>query len=428
MEKSNTNADFDERNYKSNYFKEITDEELALVLYKHKRWIESDGKNGEQAQLIKFNLREKNLSDVNLEKAKLSGSNFSKANLMGANLKGASLKGSILNDTNLLCADLDGAELRFAELKRAKCWRTSFRDAQLFRTNFKDAEVEETNFVDAKTGDKSLDKILATAKLKSICFNDLSVVGNGAKCSKESYDGKDNNDFVIENAYNKEQKEEEFADEEDIYVVDELDKFKDEQVTSSPMTEIGRMFKSKYPRTRFNFGVIAIILALGILTTAIFANVIFDPKTTKELNNKLALEVPNKSETENNIDENVNEDVDNIDNVGTNVVEENNEEIPYLLELNANEPEENLTITLAVSNVTTLDLEEVPKEILVGNKEVVEVTKSSRNPRRLYLTGKAAIDGSNIVIQTQSKTIMIFLQVIEGASVGKFNKQVKVLS
>ena len=81
-----------------------------------------------------------------------------------------------------------------------------------------------------------------------------------------------------------------------------------------------------------------------------------------------------------------------------------------------------------MSNVTTLDLEEVPKEILVGNKEVVEVTKSSRNPRRLYLTGKAVINSSNIVIQTQSKTIMIFLQVVEDTSIGKFNKQVKVLS
>ncbi|MFY9221391.1 MAG: pentapeptide repeat-containing protein [Blastocatellia bacterium] len=379
MEKSNTNADFDERNYKSNYFKEITDEELAIVLYKHKRWIESDGKNGEQAQLIKFNLREKNLSDVNLEKAKLSGSNFSKANLMGANLKGASLKGSILNDTNLLCADLSGAELRFAELKRAKCWRTSFRDAQLFRTNFKDAEVEETNFVDAKTGDKSLDKILTTANLKSICFDALA-----------------NN-------------------------------FKDEQFPLSTTTEIGKVFKSKYPKGHFNFGVIAIILAVGILTTAIFANGIFEPKTTSELNNKLVLEVPNKSEIENNVNKDV-DNIDNIDNVGTNVVEESNEEIPYLLELNASEAEENLTITLAVSNITTLDLEEVPKEILVGNKEVVEVTKSSRNPRRLYLTGKTAIDSSNIIIQTRSKTIMIFLQIVEDTSVGKFNRQVKVLS
>lgn len=376
MENTNGNRGFNEKNYKSNGFKEITDEELALVLYKHKCWVESDGKNGEQAQLIKFNLREKNLSHVNLEKAKLSGSNFSKANLMGANLKGASLKGSILNDTNLLCADLDGAELRFAELKRAKCWRTSFRDAQLFRTNFEGAEIEETNFVDAKTGDKSLDKILATANLKSICFDALA-----------------NN-------------------------------FKDEQIPLSTTTEVGRIFKSKYPKGRFNFRVIGIILAVGILTTAIFANGIFEPKTTSELNNKLDLEVPNKLETENNI----NEDVDNIDNVGTNVVAENDENIPYLLELNASEAKENLTITLAVSNITTLDLEEVPKEILIGNKEVVEVTKSSRNPKRLYLTGKTAIDGSNIIIQTRSKTIMIFLQVIENASVDGFNKQVKVLS
>lgn len=379
MENANDSKGFNEKNYKPNGLKEITDEELALVLYKHKCWVESDGKNGEQAQLIKFNLRERNLSDVNLEKAKLSGSNFSKANLMGANLKGASLKGAILNDANLLCADLSGAELRFAELKRANCAWTSFRDAQLFRADFEGAEIDEVIFVDAKTGDKSLDKILATANLKSICFDALA-----------------NN-------------------------------FKDEQFLLSPITEVGRMFKSKYPKGRFNFRVIAIILAVGILTTAIFANSVFESKTTKEVNNKLDLEVPNKLEIENNVNDDV-DDVDNVNDIAVNTTEENSEEIPYLLELNASEAEENQIITLAVSNVTTLDLEEVPKEILVGNKEVVEVTKSSRNPKRLYLTGKAAIDSSNIVIETQSKMIMIFLQVVEDTSIGKFNKQVKVLS
>jgi hypothetical protein len=71
----------------------------------------------------------------------------------------------------------------------------------------------------------------------------------------------------------------------------------------------------------------------------------------------------------------------------------------------------------------------VPKEIFIGDKEVVEVTKSTSNPKRLYLTGKAAIDSSNIVIETKSKTdITIFLQVVESATVGGFNGQVVVKS
>lgn len=78
MENANGNRWFNERNYKSNGFKEITDEELALVLYKHKRWVESDGKNGEQAELIKFNFREKTFLTLIWKKPNLVVVIFSK--------------------------------------------------------------------------------------------------------------------------------------------------------------------------------------------------------------------------------------------------------------------------------------------------------------------------------------------------------------
>jgi hypothetical protein len=44
------------------------------------------------------------------------------------------------------------------------------------------------------------------------------------------------------------------------------------------------------------------------------------------------------------------------------------------------------------------------------------------------LTAKAAIDSSNIIIETKSKTITVFFQIVENASVGGFNGQVRVSS
>lgn len=105
------------------------------------------------------------------------------------------------------------------------------------------------------------------------------------------------------------------------------------------------------------------------------------------------------------------------------------EEIPYKLELDS-DPEkvvENPVVVLAVGNVTTLELDEAAKDIFVGNKEAVEVIKSATNPKKLYLIGKTPTSNSNIVIENASKTTVIFFQVVENASAGGFNGQVKVV-
>ncbi len=109
--------------------------------------------------------------------------------------------------------------------------------------------------------------------------------------------------------------------------------------------------------------------------------------------------------------------------------ETNAEEIPFQVEIDANpdKVQDNPTVVLGVGNATTLDLEERPKEIIVGDKELVEITKSSSNPKRLYLVGKGATSGSNLIIETASgKTISVFFKVVENVSVGDFNGQVKV--
>ena len=59
---------------------------LDEILTNHKKWLDSDGKEGERADLRKAILQEADLHDVNLQGANLEGAHLSVADLMGANL------------------------------------------------------------------------------------------------------------------------------------------------------------------------------------------------------------------------------------------------------------------------------------------------------------------------------------------------------
>lgn len=106
------------------------------------------------------------------------------------------------------------------------------------------------------------------------------------------------------------------------------------------------------------------------------------------------------------------------------------EEIPYALELDSNPEkiEENPIVVLAVGNVTTLELNEAAKNVVVGDNETIEIKKSLTHSKKIYLIGKAPINNTNIVIETTSKTITIFCQVIENVGVGGFNGEVIISS
>jgi uncharacterized protein YjbI with pentapeptide repeats len=77
---------------KTKRMRKITAGELSEVLKEHERWIDTDKKEGQCADL----------RDADLRKADLSGANLKGATLISADLSSASLKG----------ADLDGAKLR----------------------------------------------------------------------------------------------------------------------------------------------------------------------------------------------------------------------------------------------------------------------------------------------------------------------------
>ena len=79
--------------------RELTKDEIA-ILQRHAKWLQSDGEEGERADL-----RYANLSYTNLYNANLSNANLSYTNLYNANLSNADLSNASLRNANLSNAD-----------------------------------------------------------------------------------------------------------------------------------------------------------------------------------------------------------------------------------------------------------------------------------------------------------------------------------
>ncbi len=78
-------------------------EKLREILEAHRKWVESEEKEGQEA----------NLSGANLEGATLFGANLQGAVLWSANLQEADLREANLQGANLSGANLQGADLRY---------------------------------------------------------------------------------------------------------------------------------------------------------------------------------------------------------------------------------------------------------------------------------------------------------------------------
>jgi len=68
--------------------RDVSPNELKEILEAHRKWEESEGKEGEGANLSVANLQEADLRGANLQNALLIGANLQKAILYGANLRG----------------------------------------------------------------------------------------------------------------------------------------------------------------------------------------------------------------------------------------------------------------------------------------------------------------------------------------------------
>ena len=85
----------------------ITSSDLKKILSDHKKWLDSNGQEGNFADL----------KNRKLKGAVFIGANLKNANFEGAYLYGAYFKNANLENTNLEGANLRGANLRWANLK-----------------------------------------------------------------------------------------------------------------------------------------------------------------------------------------------------------------------------------------------------------------------------------------------------------------------
>ena len=100
--------------------------------------MESEGKEGEKADLRVANLQKANLSRANLQEANLGIANLQEADLFDANLQKANLFDANLQEANLIGANLQGAnlgtdltfgtirDLTAPQVKQAKNWELAF--------------------------------------------------------------------------------------------------------------------------------------------------------------------------------------------------------------------------------------------------------------------------------------------------------------
>ena len=113
----------------------IDRETLSAILKEHQLWIDSNGENGERADL----------SNKNLIRADLRGAGLRRADLRGADLRGADLRGANLFRANLRGANLFRANLRGANLRRADLIGANLRRADLIGADLIGADLEGAN-------------------------------------------------------------------------------------------------------------------------------------------------------------------------------------------------------------------------------------------------------------------------------------------
>ena len=117
----------------------ISKKELKTILEKHCLWYQSNGNQGDRADLTEANLIGANLAGANLTEANLTGADLTMANLYGANLIRA----------NLTEANLTGADLTRAYLTTADLTRANLTGANLFGANLFGADLTGANLTRA---------------------------------------------------------------------------------------------------------------------------------------------------------------------------------------------------------------------------------------------------------------------------------------
>ncbi len=147
-------------------YREISPDELKEILEQHRKWVETEGKEGKQADLNKANLQgaglswahlqQANLREAHLEQTILIGAHLEEADLTGAHLEQAELRGAHLQQAILIGAQLQKADLWFAQLQGGDIQGANLREVK----NLTVAQIRSTtNYILAKLSNQHLQEL-----------------------------------------------------------------------------------------------------------------------------------------------------------------------------------------------------------------------------------------------------------------------------
>jgi len=138
---------------------------LNEILALHAKWLESNGSEGERANLVGMDLsfarlRGVNLKNATLQMTKFGGADLRNANFHGADLTGASFEGADLSVATIAYAKLFGADLRKAKLVGVNAHYASLKAADLRGSDlrgaiFYEANLELANLMGTKLGSRA---------------------------------------------------------------------------------------------------------------------------------------------------------------------------------------------------------------------------------------------------------------------------------
>lgn len=163
---------------------EISDEALKRILEEHEKWLETEGKEGEQADFEGKNIEGISLEEANLERAALANANLRNAFLARINLRNAYLQNAIFENANFFAKkelfQTKGFnpqnEIGKTNLQRARLWRANLRNAYLYGAALQNAEVFEADLQGADLSFALLQGTnLSKSKLRDVQLQDAKM-------------------------------------------------------------------------------------------------------------------------------------------------------------------------------------------------------------------------------------------------------------
>jgi uncharacterized protein YjbI with pentapeptide repeats len=121
--------------------REMSLDQLQVVLGEHRAWVDSDGRSGKKADLSYAQLQGVSLWSADLREADLSHANLEGADMDHARLRGANLRHARMGAASLWQANLRSADLSYSGLERAKLDHADLSDASLSNADLTGASL-----------------------------------------------------------------------------------------------------------------------------------------------------------------------------------------------------------------------------------------------------------------------------------------------